>query len=122
MDIPSAERNTRVNELKDHYSTAADMANTGNDMRGALGSLLLSAGMELGVRPLAQKFPDLANKYGQGVFNFKTAKSNKPGAIDPYKKGSWREAVENFGAEGMGALDKFPRVRKLFGWGDDDKF
>jgi hypothetical protein len=112
-------RNSRKNELLDHYSVGADNANTKYPWAGTLGSMLISGAMEMTGRPVLAAHPELGNKLMPDTFNFKTKDNNRTGAIDPYKMPTWRESAENFGATAMGALDKYPRVRKLFGWGDD---
>lgn len=116
--LPPEERNSRKNELLDHYSVGADIAGDGG-WRGVLGSVGLGALQELVGRPVLSRYPDLGNKLMPDTFNFKTPTNNRPGAIDPYKKPTFREAAENLALTGMGALDKYPRIRKMFGYGDE---
>lgn len=107
MALPADVRNSRANELGDHYSVGADL---GPVMGPALG-----AAQELVGRPLLAKFPDLGNKLAPSVFNFKTESNNRPGAIDPYRETTWKDAVQNMAATTSGALDKYPGLQKLLG-------
>lgn len=107
MSLPESERNSRQNELGDHYSVGADL--------GPVAGPVLGAMQELVGRPLLANYPELGNRLAPSVFNFKTKDNNRPGAIDPYKKPTWREAVENLAYTNAGALDNYPRIRKMLG-------
>lgn len=111
MALSAAERNSRENEIGDHYSVGADL--------GPIAGPVLGAAQELIGRPLLSKFPDLGNKLAPSVFNFKTESNQRPGAIDPYKPTSWGEAAENLKATVGGSLDNWPRIQKMLGLDDE---
>lgn len=107
MALSAASRNSRGNELGDHYSVGADL--------GPAAGIPLALLQEGIGRPLLSRFPDLANRVAPSVFNFKTPNNQRAGAIDPYRKPTWREAVENLGFTVSGAFDKYPKLQKALG-------
>ena len=111
MSLSYSERNSRKNELGDHYSVGADLG-------PAIGPALGIA-QELIARPLLASFPDVGNKLAPSVFNFKTPGNQRAGAIDPYTMPTWKEAAENLKHTVSGSLDKYPRVQRFLGLDDE---
>lgn len=107
MALSPEERNSRANELGDHYSVGADL--------GPLMGPTLGVAQEAVGRPLLAAFPDLGNKLAPSVFNFKTDSNTRPGAIDPYKMPTAEEAMNNLRAIIAGSLDQHPALQKALG-------
>lgn len=113
MSLPSEERNSRRNELGDHYSVGADL---GPVMGPALG-----VAQEYLARPLLAAYPDVGNKLAPSVFNFKTPNNQRTGAIDPYTMPTYAESKENLKATLSGSLDNYPSLQRLLGLDEEVK-
>ncbi len=107
MSLPEGERNSVENELLDHYSVGADL--------GPVIGPVLGLAQEAVGRPVLSRYPDLANRLMPSVFNFKTPSNKREGSIDPYKKPSWSDALNNFASTLSGSLDEYPRVQSALG-------
>ena len=106
-NLPDAARNTRMNELNDHYSVGADL--------GPLAGPVLGVLMEGGGRSFIAKHPDLANALAPSVFNLKTEYNQRPGSIAPYTPPTDQESADNLRQTLAGSLDKYPQLQKLLG-------
>lgn len=107
MALPPEERNSRSNELLDHYSVGADL--------GPVMGPILGVAQEAVGRPLLSRYPDLANDLLPSVFNFKTESNKRPGAIDPYTKPTLSDAATNLASTVSGSLDWYPQLQRLLG-------
>jgi hypothetical protein len=107
MTLPPDVRNSRENELLDHYSVGADL--------GPVMGPILGVAQEAVGRPLLSRYPDLANDLLPSVFNFKTEANQRPGAVDPYTKPTLSDASTNLASTVSGSLDQYPQLQSLLG-------